>query len=355
MNSTIINKSSLVGNAPKQLGSLANVKSIFLTASLALGLMTQPAQAALTFSFNYMAPDGGYTSDDHGFLDTTYGASRQDALDSAANMLGSYFTNYNANLTYNVVSYSTDNNTLASAWSDASDYYTYGTFQQTVVQTKIISNGANDANGGDADGKINWNFFHNWGLTDTVSPDEMDFKSTAMHELLHSFGFLSFVGEGGEGIWGNAPGTADVWASFDYFLTDAAGNYLIDGDGVFDPNEVSALTAGTHNNAGVLFDGPNAVAANGGEGVPIYSPDPWEGGSSISHLDDNSDITDMSIMNAGAHGYGLDVRSLGELELGILKDIGYSEVSAVPVPAAIWLMASGVMAMFGFARKQKLA
>jgi hypothetical protein len=348
MNSTMINESSLAGNAPKHIGSLASVKSIFLTASLALGLMAQPAQAALTFSFNYGPVAAG------GFTDPTYGADRQAALDDAASMLGSYFTNYNANLTYNVVSYSTDNNTLASAGSDV--YTTTGeSFGKTVVQAKIISNGAVDYNGADADGDINWNFFHNWGLTDTVAADEIDFKSTAMHELLHSFGFLSLINEDGSGGQGHLPGTPDVWSSFDYFLTDAEGNYLIDGDGVFDPNGVSALTAGEPNNAGVLFDGPSSAGANGGNGVPIYTPDPWEEGSSLSHLDDNSDITDTSIMNAVAHGNGLDVRTLGELELGILKDIGYTEVSAVPVPAAIWFLGSGFMAMFGFARRSRAA
>lgn len=318
--------------------SLAGVKSIILVSSLALGVMAQPAQAALTFSFNYLNPG-------EGFDEAGYSAARQDALNSAANMLGSYFTNYTANLTYDVNSYSTNNNTLASA---GSDIYTYSgeSFGNTVVQAKIISNGAVDYNDGDADGSINWNFFHNWGLTDTVGSDEMDFKSTAMHELLHTFGFLSFVGENG----GDAP-----WAIFDKFLTDAEGNYLIGLDGVFDPTKVGALTAGTYNAAGVLFDGSNARAANGGAAVPIYSPDPWEDGSSIAHTDDNSDVTSDSIMNAVAHGYGPDARTLGAIELGILKDIGYTEVTAVPVPAAVWLMASGFMAMFGFARKQKLA
>ncbi len=333
-------------SAPIHHKSLVGLKSIVLASSLALGLMVQPAHAALTFTFNYLSPG-------EGFSDATYGADRQAALNSAANMLGSYFTNYSANLTYDIVSYSSDTNTLASA---GSDMYTYPgeSFGQTVVQAKIISNGAVDYNGADADGYIDWNFFHNWGLTDTVASDEIDFKSTAMHELLHSFGFLSYIGEDGSGGQGNLPGTPDVWSVFDQFLTDSAGNNLINSGGVFDPSKVGALTAGTYNAAGVLFDGANAVAANNGDGVPIYSPDPWEDGSSISHLDDNSDITDMSIMNAVAHGYGLDVRTLGDLELGILKDIGYTDITAVPVPAAIWLMASGFMAMFGFARKQKL-
>ena len=58
-------------------------------------------------------------------------------------------------------------------------------------------------------------------------------------------------------------------------------------------------------------------------------------------------------MNAAAHNLGLDVRTLGPIELGILKDIGYVNVTAVPLPSAVWLMLSGIMAVLGFQRKRK--
>lgn len=323
-------------------------KPILLATALALGVVTQPTQAALSFSFNYLNPG-------QGFEDPTDGAARQAALNSAAGMLGAYFTNYTANLTFDVTSYSSNDSTLASAGSDS--FLIPGTFQQTIVQSKIISNGSVDGNGSDADGQINWNFFHNWGLDDNPVAPQLDFKSTAMHELLHAFGFSSFVGAGGTGLEGNFPGTADTWASFDNFLITAAGDRLISTGGIFDTDAVSALTAGGNapgaNSPGVLFNGPNAVAANGGNAVPVYSPNPFDDGSSIAHLDDYSTVTSASIMNAAAHNLGLDTRTLGAIELGILKDIGYTNISAVPVPAAIWLMGSGLLALLGFARRSK--
>ncbi len=337
-------------SAPIHHKPLVGLKSILLASSLALGFMAQPAQAVLTFDFNYVSPGEGF--DEIGFS-----ADRKAALDSAANMLGSYFTNYTATLTYNVTSYtdSTGENKDVLASAGSTIYGDAGPFGKTVVQAKILSNGAVDYNNGAADGVINWNFAFNWGLDDTVADDEMDFKSTAMHELMHSFGFLSDIYPDGTGAYDAPPGEANLYSSYDYFLTNAAGEYLIDADGVFDPSKVGALTAGTYNAAGVLFDGENARAANDGNAVPIYSPNPWEEGSSLSHPDDNSDVTDNLIMNAVAHGYGLDVRTLSDIEIGMLKDLGYTEITAVPVPAAIWLLGSGFMAMFGFARKQKLA
>ena len=49
----------------------------------------------------------------------------------------------------------------------------------------------------------------------------------------------------------------------------------------YNPN----LTGG---DAGLYFGGANAVAANSGNPVPLYTPNPWESGSSMSHLDDDT-------------------------------------------------------------------
>ncbi|MDD2737734.1 MAG: hypothetical protein PHR94_02255 [Methylomonas lenta] len=324
----------------------SKVKSILIASSLAIGFAAQPAQAALTFTFNYLNPG-------QGFDDPTLGADRKAALNDSANALGAYFTNYTANLVYDVTSYSTDNSTLASAGS--SMYIEPGTFQQTHVQAKILGNGT-DANGAAADGEINWNFFFDWGLGDNVSANQYDFKSTAIHELLHSFGFASNVSNGGLGLEDLQPGNPETWSIFDDFLTDAAGNRLISTDGVFDPNKVAALTAGTTNAAGVLFSGANALAANNGAGIPIFSPNPYVDGSSVSHLDDNSTVSNTSIMNANAHNQGLDMRTLGALEMAVLKDIGYTQIAApVPVPASIWFMLTGMLGLLGFNRRKTAA
>jgi len=317
------------------------VKSTILASSLVLGILAQPAQANLTFNFNYL-------STGQGFQDPTLGADRQVALNNAASALGAYFSNYTATLTYDVTSVNTNDVWLASAGSGS--FVVPGTFQKTEVQEKIINN--NNVASENANGYINWNFAYDWGLGDTVGATQYDFKSTAIHELLHTFGFTSFVGIGGTGLDGMAPGTPDTWATYDNFLTDSAGNRLISTSGVFDSAEVVALTAGTTNSTGVLFSGAYAKAANNGASIPIYSPSIWSDGSSIAHLDDNSLVTSTSIMNANAHNLGLDTRTLGALELGILKDIGYTNVSAVPVPATVWLMLSGLLGLLGLNRRK---
>jgi len=322
--------------------SFSASKPLIVAGCLAFGLMAQPAQAALTFSFNYLNPG-------EGFDDPTFGLDRKAALNEAAGMLGAYFSNYTANLTYDVTSYSIDKNTLASAGSG--QFVEPGSFQETVVQTKILTNGASDGNGADADGIVDWNFFYNWGLTDNVAANEYDFKKVAIHELLHSFGFAGNIGNGGVDNQGVAPGSQGSWANFDNFLTDASGNRLIGTDGVFDSTKVAALTAGS---GSVLFNGANAVAANGGVGVNIFAPTTWTGGSSLSHLDDDTPAFSQLIM-ASTVSEGLKTREISAIELGILKDIGYTQIEApaeVPVPATVWLMLTGLMGLLGLNRRK---
>ncbi|WKJ89891.1 PEP-CTERM sorting domain-containing protein [Methylomonas montana] len=322
--------------------TLSASKPLIVAGCLALGLIAQPAQAALTFSFNYLNPG-------EGFDEPTVGLDRKAALNEAAGMLGAYFSNYTANLTYDVTSYSIDKNTLASAGSG--QFVVPGSFQETIVQTKILTNGATDGNGADADGIVDWNFFYNWGLSDNVAADAYDFKKVAIHELLHSFGFAGNINDGGVDNQGAAPGSQGSWATFDNFLTDASGNRLIGTGGVFDSTKVAALTGGS---GSVLFNGANAVAANGGLGVNIFAPTTWTGGSSLSHLDDDTTAFAELIM-ASTVSPGLKTREISAIELGILKDIGYTQIvapAAVPVPSAVWLMLSGLMGLLGVNRRR---
>ncbi|MCV7154992.1 hypothetical protein [Mycolicibacterium pyrenivorans] len=72
----------------------------------------------------------------------------------------------------------------------------------------------------------------------------------------------------------------------------------------------------------MYFGGKHAVAAYGGL-VPLYTPAPWAGGSSGSHLDDATFTgSDQKMMNARTD-YGLGIRVLSAVEIGILRDLGH--------------------------------
>lgn len=279
--------------------------------AIALGawLFAGTLNAQITFNFTYTGTAGV------GFTDPNFGAARQAALNDAGTTLASYFTtSAPRTLTFEVESSSVNNNTLASAGSNLAT--SNAGFNRTVVQEKILT--GTDANGGDVDGNITWNWFHNWDITNAVAGGAYDFKSTVMHEILHAFGYTSSTGAA-------TTNTGKVWNTFDNFLTTSTGTRLISVGGVFDTGLNSALTGGP----GVFFSGSNAMAANGGNRVAIYSPDPWSDGSSGAHTDD---ATYANTMMIAATTTGPGARTLTAIEVGILTDLGYT-MSAIPEPS----------------------
>ncbi|KDE99277.1 hypothetical protein Y900_010050 [Mycolicibacterium aromaticivorans JS19b1 = JCM 16368] len=245
-------------------------------------------------------------------------------LAATAVYLSSYFEpQYNVNITYAVTGqYSLAGSTLASA---GSDLISNSGFSSTVVQNKILT--GVDSNGTAADGTIDWNFGYGWGYFATVPAGSYDFQSTAMHELMHTYGFLSVVDKAGNN-------TVENWTIFDKYMVDKNGNSVFNGT-TFNTASNANLTGGVSN--GMFFGGANAMAANGGNPVPLYSPNPWESGSSMSHLnDDYYTGANQKLMNASSDT-GLGVRTLSTIEIGIMKDLGYTMVSSSPTVAVLFI------------------
>ena len=289
-----------------------------------LGDLSRPAASSASVAVGQGAPLLRFQFT-YGSGSRYWSSAARSALESAATQLSSYFVvSSPVTITYAVTGERKPSSTvLASAGSDpVSDGVG---FQQTVVQRKILT--GTDTNGATADGVITWNFGQPWALGDTVADSQYDFDSTAMHELLHSFGFTSSVSGPGDNNGQN-------WYVFDSFLVDAGGAAVISGNftwnSAYDPN----LTGG---NGGLYFGGPNAVAAYNGP-VPLYTPNPWQGGSSVAHLDDTKFTgSNQKIMNADTDK-GLGVRVLSPVELGIMQDLGYQVSSGTGTSALMFVV-----------------
>ncbi len=259
------------------------------------------------------------------------------ALETTAADLSSYFVvSSPVVITYSVTGQRTfSGTTLASAGSDLVSTDTG--FYDTVVQEKILT--GVDANGTAPDGQINWNFGYSWALGDSVASNQYDFQSTAMHELLHSFGFLSVVDSAGNN-------TGTNWTTFDKFVVTSNGTAPINHT-TYSWNTAynTNLTGGA---GGLYFGGANAEAAYGGKPVPLYTPKPWESGSSMSHLDDATFTgANAQLMNA-VTDTGLGIRVLQPIEIGILEDLGY-DMADPPQTLAIFIIG------FAFIRRRKRA
>lgn len=215
-------------------------------------------------------------------------------------------------------------------------------FYTTVVQNRITK-GTNPTST-TIDGNIRFNFTPSytnernitkrasWAYFTESDSDQYNFLSTATHEVLHSFGFSDGVNKPGcnEFVCKDGEPTSDPktnWTYYDQFLGNADKQFAIDKETkrwkpAFDAN----VTGGKAN--GLYFLGDNAVRAFGGP-VPLFSPEEYDGGSSIAHLADyffdQTDPADkyyVKLMNAAGE-IGEQNLPLSAVEIGILKDLGY--------------------------------
>lgn len=282
-----------------------NLLDLFRAASTPANVVVkQGAAAANLLQFQFIYGTGAQF----------WSPAARSSLESAATVLSTHIvTTSPVTITFDVTGeYSPFSTTLATAGSDfISDD---PGFLPTVVQHKILT--GVDSNGATADGEITWNFARQWATGDTADYSQFDLEAVATHELLHTLGFLSYV---------DAPGanTGQSWTVFDSFLVTSDGTTVIGSDYTWNPAYDPNLTGG---NGGIYFGGTDAVAAYGGF-VPLYTPSPWESGSSLSHLDDSTFVgVNRKMMNAMVR-VGRGIRDLSPLELAMLADLGYTVVA----------------------------
>jgi VCBS repeat-containing protein len=275
------------------------------TLTVPVRVTISPLLARVNFNFVYGSGSDLWTAD------------ARSALQAAADILSSYITvAAPVTLTYNVVGTSTGGSQLANA--SASFASGRDGFYGTVVQNKIL-NGV-DSNGASADGTITWNFGQPWSFGPTVSRTQYDATEVALHEVLHTFGFLTGVG---------SPSNMDKnWTLYDKFLVAADGTAVVGTDFTYKSTYAANLTGG---NGGLYFSGANAVAAYGGL-VPLYTPSTWSAGSSVSHLNPSNRNANLQVMNP-FESPGLGDRTLSPVEIGILKDLGYTVTAGSPISA----------------------
>jgi hypothetical protein len=310
--------------------------------TIVFGLSSSTAQAQVEFNFNY-------TDVNTGFNDASQGAQRRAALEASADIVEGLFSNYTATINIDVNGSVTNNSFLASAGSNYNSAFPGAGFgDRGDVMTKIL--GGADPNSGAADGVVNWNFEDfNWEYGTDFQAGEFDFVSTAVHEIMHTVGFLSGIRQDGTDLWGNSVNDPGTWEPFDEFVADNSGA-LIDGSTfINDKTRWDAASVGGTGSNGLFFIGANAMAANGGNPVNLYSPSTWEDGSSGAHLDDNQ-YGGLYVMESST-GTGLGVRGFSDIERGMLRDIGYTNLTAVPEPTGMLVLCS--LGIYGLCRRRR--
>ncbi len=162
----------------------------------------------------------------------------------------------------------------------------------------------------------NWNF----DTTGSVPRNRIDLATVVLHELGHGLGFFSSIDSTSDTTVSIGFGEEKRFIIYDTFLETPAGQSLIDATLFSNPSE--ELLAAVIDRLG--FNGANAVRENGGELVPLFSPQTFDIGSSVSHLDEATYRTgSVNALMTPSIANGEAIRDPGPVTLGILEDLGW--------------------------------
>ena len=124
------------------------------------------------------------------------------------------------------------------------------------------------------------------GTDGNCPSQEYDLESIILHEIAHGLGFTS---SDNFDVFSQV-GAMDQPTPYDAYAETAQGERLMDF-----PSPSADL--GQALQSPLFWTGKNAVAAYGGKNIPLFSPPVYQGGSSISHLDESTfDGTPFGLM-----------------------------------------------------------
>lgn len=206
---------------------------------------------------------------------------------------------------------------------------TAGPSEFWLIENKIVPSalswqmlGGRYDDAGESDISVNVNDQINWDyrIDGLSAHDKSSLMYTLMHELGHGLGLIdSFDDENGKVMNDPLPFV------FDPFVNRGSSrrNRLMDHPAAESKRDMTSRD--------VYFNGDSASVASKAHNRPsamikLYAPDPYEPGSSISHVDQSSyeENRDSPALMTPYIGTGSD--KIDKLTLGIMKDLGYQLV-----------------------------
>jgi len=204
-------------------------------------------------------------------------------------------------------------NVIGQSW-DPAVYKSGSIYYPSALRNQKVGY---DINRQMSDIRLEFNTRHSfyYGTNGICPTGQIDYPSVLLHEICHGLGFYSSISSS-TGQYGTSPSTPLIYDTFLYY----------NGARLAASTAAARVTALT--NGALYWDGPNAVAANGGSRIKIYAPASYQPGSSTSHWDDS--VSFPTFMKYAYHGV---VHTFNTRKLGLMKDLGWTLASETVTPA----------------------
>lgn len=156
-----------------------------------------------------------------------------------------------------------------------------------------------------------------FGTDGNPGPGQFDFVTIALHEIGHGLGFTaltSFDDDTGIGALNNFGGVSTY------------SNRMVNGNGdrLTDFEDPSVTLGNQFQNEDLFVDGPLAVQALNGELPQLFAPNPFQGGSSISHWDETAfPAGDINSLMSPQVGTAESIFDIGDITRGHFRDMGW--------------------------------
>jgi hypothetical protein len=300
-----------------------NYRNFLCIVVIALAAIMCPLASAVTINVTYGDAAG------EGFNDPVLGASRTAAFEYALNIWAGLLSGpvtVEVTAEFNNLGGSPSSAVLGSAGPvsysrDFSGAPIAGTWYSRALSDQLhgsdLAPGSFDIRArfnSDLDGDVVLGTKHFYYGTDQSPGTDSDFVSVALHELCHGLNFTTLVDA--TGTW--ALGYPDVYGrllkqtgTVNLMLTDMADD--------------AARAAALIDSGSLVFTGASTVAAYGSQPL-MYAPNPYQGGSSVSHWDTSHFPNEL--MEPSYTGANHDPA----LALQLFEDLGWTLAASTPTP-----------------------
>ncbi len=158
------------------------------------------------------------------------------------------------------------------------------------------------------------------GTDGNCPPNLYDLESIILHEVAHGLGFLSNDSFDPFSQFGSI----DQPTAFDAYAQTPTGSRLMD---LASPSAELGLAF----QSPLIWSGKNGIAANNGIKPLLYTPKPYQSGSSVSHLDQNAfDKSGANALMTPSWPAGAVYHAPGPLLLGMLADMRVKPPAGIP-------------------------